>query len=58
MHLDLQTDTDIYVDNTANHTPSKKLQVADIKYKSVQVISIHGGSIIIWGFIMVKQFRS
>ena len=75
MPLQLQTDIDIYADDTITHTVGKKLEVVEPKlqnsaddfntwcinnncYKSVQATSIHGASIIIWEFIMVKNMHS
>ena len=53
MPVQLQTDTDIYADDTITHTVGEKLS-----YKTVQMTSIHGVSMIIWEFIMVKHMHS
>ena len=60
MLLQLQTDTDIYADDTITHIAGKILEVVEpnLSYKSVLVTSIHGASIIIWEFIMVKHMHS
>ena len=54
----LSTDTDIYADDTITHTVGKKLEVVEPKLQTVQMTSIHGASIIIWEFIMVKHMHS
>ena len=41
-----------------SHTAGKKWKWLNQSYKSVQVTSIHGASIIIWEFIMVKHMHS
>ena len=56
MSLQLQTDKDIYADDTITHTAGKKLEVVEPSYKSVT--SIHGASKIIWEFIMAKHMHS
>ena len=55
MPLQLQTDRDIYTDDTVTHTADKKLEVVEPK---LQMTSIHGATIIIWEFIMVKHMHS
>ena len=57
MPLQLQMNTDIYADDTITHT-GKKWKWLNLSYKSVQVTSINGASIIIWEFIMVKHMHS
>ena len=58
MPFQLQTDTDIYADDTITHTVGKKWKWLNLSYKIVQMTSIHGASIIIWEFIMVKHVHS
>ena len=59
MPLQLQTDTDIYADDTILPIlPVKNWKWLNLSYKSVQATSIHGASIIIWEFIMVKHMHS
>ena len=59
MPFQLQTDTDIYADDTITHTAGKKnWKWLNLSYKSVQATSIHGASIITWEFIMVKHMHS
>ena len=59
MPLQLQTDTDIYADETSTHTVGKKnWKWLNLSYTTVQMTSIHDASIIIWEFIMVKHMHS
>ena len=59
MPLHLETDTDIYADDTATHTGSKKLEVVEPKLQvSAGDDNTHGASIKIWGSIIVKHFNS
>ena len=58
MPLQLQTDTDIYADETITHAVGKNWKWLNLSYKTVQMISIHGAPIIIWEFIMVKHMHS
>ena len=58
MPLQLQTDTNIYADDTITHTVGKNWKWLNLSYKTVQMTSIHGASIIIWEFIIVKHMRS
>ena len=56
MLLHLQTDIDMYADETITHTAGKTLEVVEPK---LQISAgIHGASIIIWEFIMVKHINS
>ena len=56
--LQLQTDTDIYADDTITHTVGKKLEVVEPKLQNSADDCIDGASIIIWEFIMVKHMHS
>ena len=47
--LHLQTDIDIYADDTIIHTAGKNWKWLNLSYKSVQGTSIHGVSKLIWG---------
>ena len=58
MPLQLQTDTDVCADDTITHTAGKNWKWLNLSYKSVQMTSKHGASIIIWEFIMVKHMHS
>ena len=58
MPLQLQTDTDIYADDSIIHTVGKKLEVVEPKLQNSADDSIHGASIIIWEFILVKPMHS
>ena len=44
MPLQLQTDTDIYADDTITHIAGKNWKWLNLSYKSVQVTSIHGAT--------------
>ena len=57
MPLQVQRDLDIYADDTFT-ADKKKWKWLNLSYKSVQVTSKHGASIIIWEFIMVKHMYS
>ena len=58
MPLHLQTDMDIYADDTITHTAGKNWKWLNLSCKSVQGTSIHGASKIMWGFIMIKHIHS
>ena len=58
MPFQLQTDKDIYADDTFTHTAGKKLKWLNPRNKSVQMTSMYGASKIIWAFIMVKHMHS
>ena len=58
MPLQLQTDTDIYAYDTITHTADKNWKWLNLSYKTVQMTSIHGASMMIWEFIMVKHMHS
>ena len=55
--LQLQTNTDIYADDTITHLSVKNWKWLNLSYKTVQMTSIHSASIIIWEFIMVKHMH-
>ena len=48
----------MYADDTIIHTAGKKLEVVEPKLQISAVEPIHGASIIIWEFIMVKHIHS
>ena len=58
MPLQLQTDTDIYANDTIPILSVKNWKWLNLSYKIVQITSIHGALIIIWEFIMVKHMHS
>ena len=59
MPFHLQTDMDIYADDTITHTAGKKnWKWLNLSYKTVQGTLIHGVSNRIWGFIMIKHIHS
>ena len=58
MPIYLQTDIEMYADDTITHTAGKTLEVVEPKLQISAGASIHGASIIIWAFIMVKLVHS
>ena len=58
MPLQLQSDTDIYADDTITHTVGKKLEVVEPKLQNSADDCIDDASIIKWEFIMVKHMHS